>query len=35
VHQLVRALEAGGENAAAELVAKIGSKAEASRELVC
>ena len=33
VHHLVRALEAGGENAAAELVVKIGSKAEVSREL--
>jgi putative DNA methylase len=33
VHYLVRALEAGGESAAAELVAKIGSKAEISREL--
>ena len=33
VHHLVRALEAGGENAAAELVAKIGGRAEISREL--
>jgi putative DNA methylase len=33
VHHLVRALETGGENAAAELVAKIGSKAEIAREL--
>jgi putative DNA methylase len=33
VHHLVRALEAGGENAAAELVAKLGSKAEIAREL--
>jgi len=33
VHQLVRALEAGGENAAAELVAKLGSKAEIAREM--
>jgi putative DNA methylase len=33
VHQLIRALEAGGENAAAELVAKLGNKAEAAREL--
>jgi putative DNA methylase len=33
VHQLVRALESGGENAAAGLVAKIGSKADISREL--
>lgn len=33
VHQLIRALEAGGESAAAELVAKLGSKAEMAREL--
>jgi putative DNA methylase len=33
VHHLVRALEAGGENAAAELVAKIGGRSEISREL--
>jgi putative DNA methylase len=33
VHHLVRVLEAGGEKAAAELVAKIGSKAEIAREL--
>jgi adenine-specific DNA methylase len=33
VHQLVRALESGGEVAAADLVAKLGSKAEAAREL--
>jgi len=33
VHHLVRVLEAGGENAAADLVAKLGSKAEISREL--
>jgi len=34
VHHLVRVLEAGGENAAAELVAKLGgSKAEIAREL--
>jgi putative DNA methylase len=33
VHHLIRALEAGGENAAAELVAKLGSKAEIAREL--
>jgi putative DNA methylase len=33
VHHLIRALEAGGEDAAAELVAKIGSRAEISREL--
>jgi putative DNA methylase len=33
VHQLVRVLEAGGEGAAAELVAKLGSQAEIAREL--
>jgi putative DNA methylase len=33
VHQLIHVLEAGGEGAAAELVAKLGSKAEAAREL--
>jgi putative DNA methylase len=33
VHQLVRALEAGGESAAAALVASLGSKAETAREL--
>jgi putative DNA methylase len=33
VHQLVRVLEAGGEGAAAELTAKLGSKAEVAREL--
>jgi putative DNA methylase len=33
VHQLVCALEAGGENAAAELVSKLGSEAETAREL--
>jgi putative DNA methylase len=33
VHHLVRALESGGENAAAELVAKLGSEAEIAREL--
>jgi putative DNA methylase len=33
VHHLVRALEAGGEHSAAELVVKIGSKAEIAREL--
>ena len=32
-HQLIRALEAGGENSAAELVSKLGSKAETAREL--
>ena len=33
VHQLVRALESGGEAAAAELVAKLGGKADVAREL--
>jgi putative DNA methylase len=33
VHHLVRALNAGGENAAALLVAKLGTKAEIAREL--
>jgi putative DNA methylase len=33
VHQLIRVLEAGGENAAAALVAKLGSHAETGREL--
>ncbi len=33
VHHLVRALEASGENAAAELAAPLGAKAEAAREL--
>lgn len=33
VHQLVRALETGGESAAAEMAAKLGSHAEAAREL--
>ena len=33
VHQLVRALESGGESVAAALVAKLGSKAEIAREL--
>ena len=33
VHQLVRILGAGGESAAAEIVAKLGSKAEIAREL--
>jgi putative DNA methylase len=33
VHQLIRVLEAGGESAAADLVAKLGSKAESAREL--
>ena len=33
VHQLIRSLEAGGEGAAAEIVARLGSKAEIAREL--
>jgi putative DNA methylase len=33
VHQLIRALEAGGEGAAATLVAKLGAKSEIAREL--
>jgi putative DNA methylase len=33
VHHLIRALEAGGEPAAAALVARLGSKAEVTREL--
>jgi putative DNA methylase len=33
VHQLIRALEGGGEGAAAVIVAKLGSKAEIAREL--
>jgi putative DNA methylase len=33
VHQLIRALQVGGESAAATLVAKLGSKAEPAREL--
>lgn len=33
VHQLIRALEAGGEAAAADLVAKLGARAEVAREL--
>jgi putative DNA methylase len=33
VHHLIRALESDGEGAAAELVAKLGSKAETAREL--
>ncbi len=33
VHQLIRALESGGEPAAALLVAKLGAKAEVAREL--
>ncbi|HOI96201.1 MAG TPA: DUF1156 domain-containing protein [Syntrophobacter fumaroxidans] len=33
LHQVIRALESGGETAAAALVAKLGSKAETAREL--
>jgi putative DNA methylase len=33
VHHLIRVLEAGGESAAAELMAKLGSQAEVAREL--
>lgn len=33
VHQLIRALETGGESAAASLAAKLGSNAEVAREL--
>ncbi len=33
VHHLVRALEAGGESAAANIVAKLGSKSDTAREL--
>ncbi len=33
VHHLIRVLEAGGESATAELVAKLGGKAEVAREL--
>ncbi|MER2604175.1 MAG: DUF559 domain-containing protein, partial [Candidatus Competibacter phosphatis] len=33
VHQLIRVLEAGGESAAAALVARLGSQAETAREL--
>jgi putative DNA methylase len=33
VHHLIRVLEAGGESAAAALVAKLGTKAEAARDL--
>lgn len=33
VHHLIRVLESGGESAAAELLAKLGGKAEAAREL--
>jgi putative DNA methylase len=33
VHHLIRVLEAGGENAGADIVTKLGSKAEVGREL--
>lgn len=33
VHHLIRVLEAGGESAAAKMVAKLGSKADTAREL--
>jgi putative DNA methylase len=33
VHQLIRALSSGGETGAAELVAKLGSRADTAREL--
>jgi putative DNA methylase len=33
VHHLIRVLDAGGESAAAQLVSKLGSKAEIAREL--
>jgi len=33
VHHLIRVLDAGGEDAAAELAAKLGSKAEVAREM--
>ncbi len=33
VHHMIRLLEAGGESAAAELLSKLGSRAEAAREL--
>jgi putative DNA methylase len=33
VHQLIRVLESGGENATAQLMAKMGTKAETAREL--
>jgi putative DNA methylase len=33
VHQLIRALERGGEGTAAQLAAKLGDKAETAREL--
>jgi len=33
VHQLIKALESGGEGAAADLVARLGTKSEVAREL--
>jgi putative DNA methylase len=33
VHQLIRVLNTGGETGAAELVAKLGSRADTAREL--
>jgi putative DNA methylase len=33
VHQLIRSLESGGEDAAAEVVSKLGARAEVAREL--
>jgi len=33
VHHLIRVLEAGGESSAAEMVTKLGSRADAAREL--
>jgi len=33
VHQLIRSLDTGGESAAADLVAKLGSRAETAKEL--
>ena len=33
MHHLIRVLEAGGEDAAAKIVSKLGAKAEVSREL--
>ena len=33
MHHLIRVLESGGEGAAAEIVAKLGAKAEIAREI--
>lgn len=33
MHHLIRVLEAGGEDAAAKIVSKLGAKAEVAREL--